>query len=149
VQHVRKVLIAEDDLMIADMIESSLLDNGYEVTGIARTVSEGVGMARENRPDLAILDMRLADGGLGTELAAQLPDGPRIGLLYASGNINQVISLADHDACIAKPYHTQVLISCLEIVEQIMAGIVPQGPFPRGFHLLSAEKTPAAEVSHV
>jgi DNA-binding response OmpR family regulator len=101
---VLKVLIAEDDLMIADMIEAFLIDNGYQVTGIARTVAEGVSLGRQMRPDLAILDMRLADNGLGTEIAAKLHDGPRIGILYASGNINQVKGVADCDACIAKPY---------------------------------------------
>ena len=40
-----KVLIAEDDLMIADMLEMSLVDSGYEVCGIARTVAEAVALA--------------------------------------------------------------------------------------------------------
>jgi response regulator of citrate/malate metabolism len=33
-----KVMIAEDDLMMADMLEDVLVGNGYEVCGIARTV---------------------------------------------------------------------------------------------------------------
>jgi len=39
---VLKVLIAEDDLMIADLAEEILVDHGYQVCGIARTVSEAV-----------------------------------------------------------------------------------------------------------
>jgi CheY-like chemotaxis protein len=66
-----KVLIAEDDLMIADMTEEILQTNGYEVCGIARTVAEAVALGRDHLPDLAILDMRLADGGLGTQIAAE------------------------------------------------------------------------------
>jgi DNA-binding response OmpR family regulator len=146
-----KVLIAEDDLMIADMIEASLLANGYEVSGIARTVAEGVLLGCENRPKLAIINMRLADDGLGTDIAAQLHDGPRIGYLYASGNINQVIRLADGDACIAKPYHTKDLLDALKIVEQIVDngnGVASQ-PFPRGFHLLGNKKSLAEEPQPV
>jgi DNA-binding response OmpR family regulator len=143
-----KVLIAEDDLMIADMIEASLLENGYEVTGIARTVAEGVMLGRENRPDFAILDMRLADDGLGTEIEAQLRDGPRIGILYASGNINHVIRLADHDACIAKPYPTRDLLNALKIVEQIVGDGIVSLPFPRGFQLLGRGRVPVRELSH-
>ena len=36
---VLKSLIAEDDLMIADMVKMLLVDAGYEVCGIARTVT--------------------------------------------------------------------------------------------------------------
>jgi response regulator of citrate/malate metabolism len=37
-----KVLIAEDELMIADMAEETLVKHGYEVCGIARTVAGAV-----------------------------------------------------------------------------------------------------------
>ena len=144
-----KVLIAEDDLMIADMIEATLLNNGYEVSGIARTVAEGVLLARQNRPQLAIIDMRLADDGLGTDIAAQLHDGPRIGFLFASGNINQVVRLAEADACIAKPYHTRDLLHALKIVEQLVGNGVVAQPFPRGFRLLGNRESLVEEPQHV
>jgi DNA-binding response OmpR family regulator len=140
---VLKVLIVEDDFMIADMIEEVVMSNGYEVSGIASTVSEAVALGRAHRPDLAIIDMRLADGRLGTEIVSLLHDGPRIGILYASGNINQVIEMADRDACIAKPYRMADLLQALDIVAAIaIHGIVGTLPFPPGFHLLSANKSP-------
>ena len=39
------ILIVEDDLMIADMLEEILVDAGYTVCGIARTVTEAVALA--------------------------------------------------------------------------------------------------------
>src|SRR5450755_1749685 len=100
-----KVLIAEDDLMIADMAEEILVESGYEVCGIARTVAEAVALGRRHKPDLAVLDMRLAEGGLGTEAAAQLSALGRLGILYATGNVTDVTLNAAHgDACIVKPY---------------------------------------------
>jgi DNA-binding response OmpR family regulator len=135
-----KVLIAEDDLMIADMLEDGLMKNGYEVCGIARTVIDAVALARLHRPDLAVIDMRLADGGLGTEIVTQLAD-PWIGVLYASGNIGQVLTMADRDACIAKPYHINDLLQALDIVAGIaIAGIVATPPLPHGFQLLHERK---------
>jgi len=68
-----KVLIVEDDLMLADFAEEILVEHGYQVSGIARTVADAVAQTRHCHPDLVILDLRLADGGLGTEVAAQLP----------------------------------------------------------------------------
>jgi CheY-like chemotaxis protein len=88
---VPKVLIAEDDLMIADIAEEILIEHGYEVCGIARTVAEAVVLAQHYKPDLAVLDLRLADGDLGTEIAAQLLPLGRLGALYATGNISQVM----------------------------------------------------------
>jgi len=41
---VLKVLIAEDDSMIAGLMEDILVEYGYEVCGIASTVAEGVAL---------------------------------------------------------------------------------------------------------
>jgi DNA-binding response OmpR family regulator len=134
-----KVLIAEDDLMIADMAEEALVDSGYEVCGIARTVDEAVALGRRHRPDLAVIDLRLADGGRGTEIAAQLGPLGRLGVLYASANISPVmLSGAEGDACLAKPYRFADLVRGLEIVAGIVATGTASPPFPRGFQLLSS-----------
>jgi DNA-binding response OmpR family regulator len=114
---VLKILIAEDDLMIADTITKAVVKAGYEVCGVARTVSEGVALGRDHRPDLVIIDIRLADGGLGTEIVTQLRDDSHVGVLYESGYINQPLELAAGDACIAKPYSTKDLLCALKIVE--------------------------------
>jgi DNA-binding response OmpR family regulator len=145
-----KVLIAEDDLMIADMAEESLVENGYEVCGIARTVAEAVALGRRHKPDLAVIDLRLADGGLGTEIAAQLGALGRLGVLYASGNISQVmLGGADGDACLAKPYRSADLVRGLEIVAGIVATGTASAPFPAGFQLLpSAISARTSEAGH-
>jgi two-component system, response regulator PdtaR len=85
-----KVIIAENNLLMADMLEESLLDAGYDVCGIACTVEEGIALGELHRPDFAILDLRLRDGGLGTEIAARLDRQGGIGILYATGNARQV-----------------------------------------------------------
>jgi two-component sensor histidine kinase/CheY-like chemotaxis protein len=130
------VLVAEDDLMIADMIEDALIGAGYEVCGIARTVPEAVQLGQLRRPDLAIIDMKLADGGLGSEVVNQLQDGRRIGVLYATGNTGLVDLQAHGDAWIAKPYLNEDLLRALKLVEQIVADGVATPPFPRGFRVL-------------
>jgi CheY-like chemotaxis protein len=138
---VLKVLIAEDDLMIADLAEEVLVEHGYEVCGIARTVAEAIVLAQRHKPDLAILDLRLADGGLGTEIAAQLLPLGRLGVLYATGNISQLaLTTADGDACLAKPYRSIDLLRGLEIVAGIVASGAASPPFPRGFQLLHQMK---------
>ena len=130
-----KVLIVEDDLMLADFAEELLVEHGYKVTGIARTVGDAVARIRYSAPDLVVLDLRLADGGLGTEVTAQLAAPGRPGILYVTGNISQV-ALTHGDACLAKPYRSVDLIRGLEIVAEIVATGKAQPPFPQGFKVL-------------
>ncbi|WP_305321963.1 response regulator [Bradyrhizobium sp.] len=134
-------MIAEDDLMIADLAEEILIDAGYEVCGIARTVAEAVALAHKHKPDLAVLDFRLADGGLGTEIAAQLLPFGKLGVLYATGNMSQVVlTTADGDACLSKPYSATDLVRALKIVSEISSGnALP--PFPKGFQILRPAAT--------
>lgn len=142
-----KILIVEDDLMIADIAEEVLVDAGYEVCGIARTVDEGVALARHHRPDLALIDLRLADGGLGTAIAAQLVPFGELGILYATGNMAQVILTAtDGHACLAKPYRSVDLLHGLKLVSEIVTTGKAAPPFPRGFQVLSPVTTKPAGV---
>jgi two-component sensor histidine kinase/ActR/RegA family two-component response regulator len=136
-----KVLIAEDDLMMADMLSNVLIESGYEVCGIARTADKAVELGERCKPDLAIFDLRLAEGGLGTEIAARL-DGPgRPGILYATGNLGQVsLTNAYGDACLSKPYRPEDVVRALKIVEQIVSTGEASLPFPRGFHVIERSR---------
>jgi DNA-binding response OmpR family regulator len=132
-----KILIVEDELLVADMVEEMLTERGYEICGIARTVAEAVRLGRRHKPDLAIIDLRLADGELGTEAAARLSACNHLGVLYTSGNMAQVVLTAsDGHACLAKPYHGADLLRGVEIVAEIIATGVAKPPFPRKFQIL-------------
>ena len=125
-----KVLIAEDDLMIADFLEEILVEAGYIVCGIARTVAEAVKLGNAHQPDLAILDLRLAKGGLGTDIVPLLTKCDRVGILYATGNDNINLTQANGHVCIRKPYMTQELLKALRMVQQIVSGCAIPPPIP-------------------
>ena len=132
-----KVLIVEDDFMIADMSEDMLVHEGYDVCGIAATVEAAVSLGLLHKPDLALIDFRLADGGLGTEVAIRLRAKSRIGVLYATGNSKHIaFQDAEGEACLAKPYQAQDLMRGLKIVAEFVATGNSALSFPRGFHLL-------------
>jgi DNA-binding response OmpR family regulator len=144
-----KVLIAEDDLMIADMSEESLIEHGYEVCGIGRTVDQAVTLGRRHQPDLAIIDMRMADGGLGTEVAAQLADQSGLGILYVTGNtFNATLANARGHGLLAKPYRFDDLVRSLEIVAELVSTSSASPPFPDGFRLMPRATAGPREVAH-
>lgn len=145
-----KVLIAEDDLMIADMTEEVLIENGYEVCGIARTVSEAVALGLLHKPNLAILDLRLADNGLGTEIAARLSELDGLGVLYATANAsNVVLTATDGIACLSKPFRSVDLVRSLEIVANLATTGKSLQPYPRGFQVLGPQVGAKTERFHV
>jgi two-component sensor histidine kinase len=131
-----KVMIAEDDLMMADMLEHVLVEGGYQVCGIARTVEKGVELGERHKPDLAVLDLRLAGGGLGTEIASRL-NRQGLGVLYATGNVSHAsLTKADGEACLGKPYRPEDVVRALKIVEEIATTGEASKPFPNGFYVL-------------
>jgi len=140
---VLKVLIAEDQLMIADLLDEFLSASGYDVCGIARTVEEAVALGELHKPDLALLDVRLANGGLGPEVARRLGSRGKFGVLYATGNDARTSALtqADGDALIAKPYRPEDVLRSLEIVREIVTSGTATPPFPPGFRLLPKSDT--------
>lgn len=146
-----KVLIAEDELMIADLLEDTLIMSGYEVCGIARTVDEAVVLAELHKPDLAVFDVRLAGGDRGPEIARRLSSRGTIGILYATGDDvrHSTLTRTDGNAAIAKPYRPEDVVRALVIVREIMTTGTATRSFPVGFRLLpelaarSAQAPPA------
>jgi len=62
-----RVLIIEDEPIIAMDIESIVRDLGHEVTGVAVTRDEAVALAMEDRPGLVLADIQLADDSSGID----------------------------------------------------------------------------------
>lgn len=144
-----KVLIVEDDFLIADMSQEFLVDGGYDVCGVASTVEDAVALGGRHMPDLALIDFRLADGGLGTEVATRLRATGRIGVLYATGNPAHVVMRdAEGEACLCKPYRADELLRGMEIVAEIVATGAAAPPFPRGFKMLSHPYSKPVESPH-
>ena len=113
---VPKVLIAEDDLMMAEVLESALVASGYEVCGIESHPSKG----RSNSASITGPNSRFSTcrwpWGLGTDVANSISGRGRVGILYASGSIDTTgLTGSDGEACIAKPYRTQVLCAVLKL----------------------------------
>jgi DNA-binding NarL/FixJ family response regulator len=67
-----RILIVEDDFLIALQTESALTGAGFHVVGTATTAEEAIAFAREQRPFLAVMDIRLAGERDGIDAAREL-----------------------------------------------------------------------------
>ena len=77
-----RILIIEDEAIIAMDLESLVSEIGHQITGVARTRSAAVKLGKQERPDLILADIQLADNSSGidavTDLLAELGDVPVI-----------------------------------------------------------------------
>lgn len=55
----RKILVAEDELLLARSLAGDLNELGFEVLGPAPNGQQAIELARKDRPDLALLDVRM------------------------------------------------------------------------------------------
>ena len=82
-----RILIVEDELIIAIDVEASLSEEGNQVIGIARESETALGLARRLTPDLALVDVHLVDGETGPEIARHLKD-MGIPVLFMTANVS-------------------------------------------------------------
>ena len=62
-----KVLVIEDEAIIAMDIQSIVAEMGHAITGVARTRAMAVDVGRHERPDLILADIQLADNSSGID----------------------------------------------------------------------------------
>jgi CheY-like chemotaxis protein/DNA-directed RNA polymerase specialized sigma24 family protein len=77
-----RVLIIEDEPLIAMDIEAVVQELGHDVIGIAVTRSEAVAMADAHRPGLVLADIQLADNSSGIDAVSDIAASGRLPVVY-------------------------------------------------------------------
>ncbi|HYJ81742.1 MAG TPA: response regulator [Allosphingosinicella sp.] len=78
-----RILVVEDEMLVAMNIEDMLLELGHEVAGLASRLGPALALAGEGRFDAAMLDVNLA--GEPSFPVAELLAGRGIPFLFATG----------------------------------------------------------------
>jgi two-component system, response regulator PdtaR len=81
-----RILVVEDDFLIAMQTEIALAAAGFEVVGPATTAEEAVALAGEAQPALAVMDIRLASTRDGIDAARQLYQDFAIRCIFATAH---------------------------------------------------------------
>jgi DNA-binding response OmpR family regulator len=115
-----RILIVEDEFLIALELESLLQDAGHDVVGIAASSEEAKALGRDCKPDLAFVDIHLADGLTGVDVARSLSDEHNITVLFMTANAKRIPEdFAGARGVIAKPYTER---GVREALAYVMAG---------------------------
>jgi DNA-binding NarL/FixJ family response regulator len=83
-----RILIVEDDILIAMHLAMLVGDFGYEVCGTARTVAQALAQAAALKPDVVLMDIRLAGGGTGVDAARELHARQALRCIFVSANLD-------------------------------------------------------------
>ncbi len=80
-----KILIVEDEFILATNLQEALEALGYTVTGIAASFIDTVGYVQHDRPDVVLMDIRLPGDWDGIELATFLWRTFQVPIIYLTG----------------------------------------------------------------
>ncbi len=81
----KRVLIVEDDAIIALSLRSDLQREGFEVCGMAPTGERALAMAGEYLPDVVLMDVGLRGDMDGIEAGRRIHEVHRIPIVFISG----------------------------------------------------------------
>ncbi len=94
-----RILIVEDEAVVAWDLEDVLTREGHHICGCAPNYETALLLAEANRPDLVLVDLRLANGTSGLATASEIYHRFGIRSLFLSGNIDARTEQAATEDC--------------------------------------------------
>lgn len=130
-----KILIVEDEFVVAMNLEAILEDRGHQSVGIAPDLDTALELA-DRRPDLALVDINLRDGETGPIIAQRLREQD-IAVLFVTAN-PRMLEGAEATAIgvLTKPCDEDLILAAVDYALGARQGIPL--PAPPGLQLLKA-----------
>ena len=117
-----KVLIVEDEVLIAMHLELLVSGFGHQVCAVTGSEAEAVAYAASHLPDVALMDIRLAHGGSGIDAAREIYAQHGVRCIFLSANLDaavrDAVSTCDPVEFVGKPVLVSLLRRALEKVPQ-------------------------------
>ena len=138
-----RVLVVEDEALLAMEMERLLADCGWTVIGVALDHSGALRLVQDSTPDLALVDMNLRDGRTGPATTAAL-SGRGVPCLFVTGDPEQIpADFAGALGVVTKPFTTNALIRAVEYLRVWIETGGRQATPPYGLTLAPEAALPA------
>lgn len=116
---IRKIMIVEDEAIVAMQLEESLKKLGYEVVGVASRGNDAIRIAKDTWPDLILMDIRLEGSMDGIETAESINQFYAIPVIFLTAysddkTISRVIRTGSY-GFMTKPFNERTLYSNIEL----------------------------------
>lgn len=119
-RRVKRLLIVEDEPLVAFDSEHLLTEAGFEVVATVDGVPDAIKVIEIQQLDLVLADVRLSEGGNGIDVA-KAAQAKGVPVLFVSGHCPieaQQLAIG----CLAKPYRQRDLIVAIDAVEAHLKG---------------------------
>ncbi|WP_407291753.1 response regulator [Stutzerimonas zhaodongensis] len=136
-----RILLVEDDPVLALIAASMLEGEGHEIIGPAYGDEEALALAEGHGIDIALVDINLAGHDEGVALARNLRKHYGIASMFVSGQIEAARNNTDAAlGLLRKPYEPSDLSRCVAIAQALINGftVLPQ-PVPASLEVYSPE----------
>jgi DNA-binding NarL/FixJ family response regulator len=125
---VLNILIVEDEPLFAETLKHLIeLNPRHRVTAVAEDCVGAMAAARRRRPDLALVDLHLANGSTGFSVAAKFTE-MGVPCLFTSGKAPSFPMPDLALGCLVKPFSEEDLVRALRAAEDIVRGREPIRP---------------------
>lgn len=115
-----RVLIVEDELIVADDLEWQLTQMGYKVIGIAASGEEALSLADQERPHVVLMDVQLQGAMNGVEAARLIQRRTGAAIVFVTAFAGIFIrdpgKMQPPGICLSKPFSTVHLKAALQSV---------------------------------
>jgi len=112
-----RVLVVEDDFLVATEVETALTEAGFHVAGLAVTAEEAIALAVSEHPALVVMDVRLIGKRDGIDVAIELFRDHGIRCVFATAHCDpearKRAAPADPLGWLQKPYTMASLIEMI------------------------------------
>lgn len=142
------ILIVEDEALLAYQLQDDLTEAGHAVVGCAASAAHALKLAAETRPDLALVDIHLADGPTGVGVAQRLAEANRdTAVLFMTANMKRIPDgFCGALGVIGKPHTAHGIRRAMAFVARALDGGAPPPP-PVGL-ILAPHCTPGEDGSY-
>ncbi|WP_421871196.1 LytR/AlgR family response regulator transcription factor [Marinoscillum sp.] len=120
-----KILVVEDEFIIAEEIIAVLNQNQFDVVGKARNADAALQIAKEKQPDIVICDINIDGDKDGIELARELRKTGNLGIIFLTAfddaQYLERASEVEPSAYIVKPFEQRNLIVAIKLAFRNLA----------------------------
>jgi DNA-binding response OmpR family regulator len=119
-RRISRIMIVEDEPLVAFDNEYMLKDAGYEVVATVASLADALAVIEAEALDLVLTDISLSGDGDGIDVA-RAAGAKQIPVLFVTGNCSEEAkSLAL--GCLSKPYSERVLLRALSAIDDHIQG---------------------------
>jgi Response regulator of the LytR/AlgR family len=118
-EHPIRILIVEDNVIIADDMQSMLEEIGYEIVDNVIVYEQAVEVLKNNHVDLVLIDIILASDKTGIDLGKHIRENYNIPFIFVTSNSDRATvenaKTVKPDGYLVKPFEQQDLYTSIEI----------------------------------